>query len=254
VTTIGSGSAFKSTDHGQTFTNFTTPVQFGAILPDPNHSGRLLGSSPGGIYESDDGGSTWTVKLNLGLLPNDALFVPDWTNGFLYTVIQPSSVVRITGDLQTETPVGPPAVGNVTGIAVANGHAYISVYGTRDVYVTKLDPSGNVVYSTYFGGSAEDAASAMAVDPAGNVYVTGSTTSLDFPVTKGAYASRGTIFLFKLNPDGSLGYSTYFAGGTPLAVAVDAAGSAYIAGSSQGNLPVTPGAYQTACNCNIVSN
>jgi uncharacterized protein (TIGR03437 family) len=111
-----------------------------------------------------------------------------------------------------------------------------------------------VVYSTYFGGSAEDTASAIAVDAAGNVYVTGNTASLDFPVTKGAYASAGTIFLFKLNPDGSLGYSTYFAGGTPLAVAVDGAGSAYLAGSTQGGLPVTPGAYQTACNCAIMSN
>ena len=96
-------------------------------------------------------------------------------------------------------------------------------------------------------------AAAIAVDPAGNVYVTGSTTSLDFPVTKGAYASTGTSFLFKLNPDGSVGYSTYFTGASPNSVAVDAAGSAYLAGSSRGNLPVTPGAYQSVCNCSPIS-
>ena len=238
-----------STDHGQSVTSIATPVIFLTILADPNHPGRLLGSSTGGIYASDDGGVTWTAKT-LGLVSNAALLTPDWANGFLYSVLSTNSIVRITADLQTTTPIGPPAVGYVGGIAVGNGHVYAAVLGTHDVYVTKLDPSGSVVYSTYFGGSADDNATAMAVDQAGNVYVTGSTSSLDFPVTKGAYASQGLSFLFRLNPDGSLGYSTYFAPSTiPSSIAVDAAGSAYLAGSTQGNLPVTPGAYQTACNC-----
>ena len=162
------------------------------------------------------------------------MLTPDWANGFLYIVLSTNSIVRITADLQTITPVGPPAVGYVGGIAVGNGHVYVAVLGTHDVYVTKLDPSGNVVYSTYFGGSADDNATAMAVDRAGNVYVTGSTASLDFPVTKGAFASQGASFLFRLNPDGSLGYSTYFAPSTTSsAIAVDAAGSAYLAGSTR---------------------
>ncbi len=243
------GVAYVSTDHGQSFTSFATPVIFLTILADPNRTGRLLGSSSGGIYESDDGGVTWTAKY-LGLVSNAALLTPDWANGFLYIVLANNSIVRITADLQTITPVGPPAVGYVGGIAVGNGHAYVAVLGTHDIYVTKLDPSGNVVYSTYFGGSADDNATAMAVDRAGNVYVTGSTSSLDFPVTKGAFASQGASFLFRLNPDGSLAYSTYFAPSTiPSSIAVDASGSAYLAGSAQGNLPVTPGAYQTTCNC-----
>jgi uncharacterized protein (TIGR03437 family) len=226
-------------------------VTFGTILPDPNQAGRLLASGPGGIFESDDGGSTWAMKLNLALAATNYLVVPDWANGFLYTAIQPGTVVRITTDLKTVTPVGPLAVGGVNAIAVANGHAYVGVFGSRDVYVTKLDPNGNVVYSTYFGGSSDDIAYAMAVHPSGSVYVTGTTTSLDFPVTTGAYAAKGGSFLFKLNPDGSVGYSTYFApaGNSPGAIAVDVAGSAYLGGSSLGNLPVTPGAYQATCGC-----
>ena len=55
--------------------------------------------------------------------------------------------------------------------------------GNYDVFVTKLDPAGNIVYSTYFGGGGIDIANAMTVDPAGNVYVTGTTTSTDFPTT-----------------------------------------------------------------------
>jgi hypothetical protein len=92
----------------------------------------------------------------------------------------------------------------------------------------------------------------MAVDAAGNVFVAGTTGSLDFPVSKGAYASSGGVFVFKLNPDGSLGYSTYFSGTTPLAIATDGNGSAWLAGNSQGGLPLTPGALSTTCSCGLV--
>jgi hypothetical protein len=132
VTTPDDNANFESTDHGQTFTTLMTPTPFGAILADPNQPGRLLGSGYAEIYESDDSGSTWTPKASVGLWSN-LLFVADWANGFLYSVAPPSSIVRITSNLQTVTPVGPPAVGNVTGIAVANGHAYVAVFATPDV-------------------------------------------------------------------------------------------------------------------------
>jgi uncharacterized protein (TIGR03437 family) len=253
--TATSQTGFKSADHGLTFSSFAIPAIFVAILPDPKQPGRLVGIGSGAFFESVDGGSTWPQKPKLPFVTTDALgtlIAADWSNGFIYAVVpSPSTVVRITSDLQTATPVGPPATGFIGGITVSNGRVYVAANGSRDVYVTKLDPQGNVVYSTYFGGSADDVATAMAVDRNGNVFVTGTTTSLDFPVTKGAYATTGASFLFKLNPDGSLGYSTYFApgGNTPAAIAVDATGSAYLAGSSGGNLPVTPGAYQTQCNC-----
>ena len=249
--TIGQGGAGVSIDDGQTFTNLATPTGFGVILPDPNHSGRLVASSPGQIYQSSDGGNTWTTAQNLNFIDNDLVFVADWTNGFLYTAGQ--SVVRITTDLQTVMPVGPATTGYISSIAAKNGIAYVALQGTRDVYVTKLDPSGNIVYSTYYGGSADDVATALTVDKSGNVYVAGTTNSVDFPVTKGAYANSGGSFLFKLNPDGSLGYSTYFTGAIPETVAVDASGSAYMAGTSGGGLPVTPGAYQSSCGCGTFS-
>lgn len=106
--------------------------------------------------------------------------------------------------------------------------------GSYDVFVTKLDPSGNIVYSTYFGGSANHIARALAADSAGNVYVTGTTGSPDFPTTRGSWsqsvpappplsfadnsAYEGAIFLFKLNPHGPLGYSTYFTSNSAPAV------------------------------------
>ena len=238
----------KSADHGQTFTKLATPSVFYSIVSDPNQAKRLLGANKFSIFESLDDGSTWTQT------PIQATgVVSDWTSGVLYA-ISANRIIRISGDLQTVTPVGPPALGFIQEIMVANGSAYVAVTGTNDVFVTKLDSAGNVVYSTYFGGSADDIATAMTVDGAGNVYVTGTTTSLDFPVTQGVYSGSGRSFLFRLNPDGSVGYSTYFAPGgtTPNSIAVDSSGSAYVAGTSVGGLPVTPGAYQTTCNCDSI--
>ncbi|HWB83835.1 MAG TPA: SBBP repeat-containing protein [Bryobacteraceae bacterium] len=145
----------------------------------------------------------------------------------------------------------------------------LAMAGSYDVFVTKLDPSGHVVYSTYFGGSADDIARAVAVDSAGNIYVVGTTASQDFPTTRGSWSPQmppappyaqanssnyeGAVFLFKLGPNGSVGYSTYFTSQTapvdPQSVAVDAAGAAYIAGTTYGGLPATSGAYKTACGC-----
>jgi uncharacterized protein (TIGR03437 family) len=126
----------------------------------------------------------------------------------------------------------------------AGSNLFLLAEPTNDVFVVKLDPGGNIVYSTYFGGSGDDSAAAMAVGADGSVYVTGATTSTDFPVTAGAYLStRPPVaypspepFLFKLNPDGSLAWSTYFAGynSTPAAIAVDSGGYPYVATVAQG--------------------
>ena len=62
--------------------------------------------------------------------------------------------------------------------------------GGGDAFVVKLDPTGAVVWATYLGGSGYDAANAIAVDAAGNVYVAGQTSSSNFPVTAGAAFPR----------------------------------------------------------------
>jgi hypothetical protein len=110
--------------------------------------------------------------------------------------------------------------------------------GGYDAFVTKLDASGSaVVYSTYLGGSYVDEAHAIAVDGAGNAYVAGSTASSDFPTANAfqpSYVMGYEAFVAKLDASGSaLVYSTYL-GGTSVdeasAIAVDDAGSAYVAG------------------------
>lgn len=249
------GNVSVSTDEGQTFAALKTPVPFGTVIPDPSKAGRLIGLAMQAIYVSADSGVSWTLAQNLPSPVNFDVYAADWAHGLLCFVS--SRVLEVPADLSSVTAVGPPSVAQIFSIAAANGIVYSANAGSRDVYVTKLDSSGNIVYSTYFGGSGDDGATAIAVDLAGDVYVTGITNSADFPVTKGAYAGAGPSFVFKLNPDGSVAYSTYGpAGSTGIAaLSLDATGAVYVGGVDLGGLATTPGAYQTTCQyCGITSN
>jgi hypothetical protein len=127
-----------------------------------------------------------------------------------------------------------------------------------NAFVTKLTPDGSgVVYSTYLGGGHGDKAVGIAVDTTGHAYVTGNSTSADFPTTTGALQTKkpsefsiwDTPFVAKLAADGSaLAYSTYLGGSQPddaAAIAVDAAGDAHITGTaSSTDFPTTPGAFR----------
>src|SRR5882762_4860707 len=128
----------------------------------------------------------------------------------------------------------------------------------QDAFVTKFDPAGSLVYSTYLGGKSDDVGSGIAVDAHGNAYVTGGTGSSDFPTTAGAFQpASGFAFVTKLNPTGSaLVYSTRFSGFSGAGsngIAVDTAGNAYVTGvvhpicgrfSCFTDFPTTPGAFQ----------
>jgi uncharacterized repeat protein (TIGR01451 family) len=162
------------------------------------------------------------------------------------------------------------------GIAIdTNGNAYVTGWtkssdfattgnafdqtfnGCSDAFVLKLDSSGNLLYATYLGGShvtipglgdecGDDRGQAIAVDAQGIAYLTGDTSSQDFPTTPGAfdraYANfdiglNDDAFVVKLNPAGQgqsdLIYGTFVGGGFPeqgTDLAVDAAGVVYVTG------------------------
>jgi hypothetical protein len=128
--------------------------------------------------------------------------------------------------------------------------------GSRDAFVTKLNPTGTtLVYSTYLGGTVRDDGQHIVVDGAGNAYVAGFTGSLNFPVTPGAFqpANGGgrDAFVAKLNSAGSaLVYATYLGGvftEESHGIAIDNGGDAYVTGLTNSfNFPTTPGAFQTA--------
>ncbi len=142
-------------------------------------------------------------------------------------------------------------------ITTTNAYSPSLVNGNGDVFVTKLNPSGSaVVYSTYLGGSNADTGSGVAVDARGRAYVTGYTTSLDFPTTAGAVQRTGRgggndAFATALSEDGgALVYSTYLSGSSDdrgNALALDSQGDAYIAGqTSSSDYLTTTGALQPA--------
>ena len=125
--------------------------------------------------------------------------------------------------------------------------------GSSEVFVTKLNAAGSeLVYSTYLGGNGDDEGKGIAVDSAGNAYVTGYTTSTNFPVANALQDTNhggAAVFVTKLSADGSeLVYSTYLNGVNDdygYAVAVDSSGNAYVAGVTHSvDFPTTPNAFQ----------
>jgi hypothetical protein len=110
--------------------------------------------------------------------------------------------------------------------------------GRVDAFVTQFDATGTgLVYSTYLGGAQSDAGAAVAVGPAGSVYVTGDTTSSDFPVHAALQPARaGAIdaFVVRINPGGTAFLFSTYLGGTDIdigrGIAVDGAGVAHVAG------------------------
>jgi hypothetical protein len=135
-------------------------------------------------------------------------------------------------------------------------------------FVTKLNPSGTALeYSTFLGGIYHDEVMAIAVNAAGNAFVTGATISLDFPVTSGAFQQNNNgyepaytswpsnAFVTELNTTGSgLVYSTYlggteagpqFLGDYGTGIAIDGSGDAIVAGvANSGDFPTTPDGYE----------
>ena len=110
-----------------------------------------------------------------------------------------------------------------------------------DAFVLKLSSDGSrLIYSTFLGGSDYDDAKAIAIDTTGAAYVTGMTASPDFPTTSGAFQSQlidVDAYVAKVSPDGALLLYSTLIGGTGfdagMAIAVDSAGRAYVAGTTQ---------------------
>ena len=85
----------------------------------------------------------------------------------------------------------------VAGYTSSTNFPVLSAYqngnrGMTDVFATKLSPAGSLIYSTYLGGNGDDRASGIAIDTARNAYVTGGTTSTNYPVIEEGQHPKAT--------------------------------------------------------------
>ncbi|MBL8231025.1 MAG: SBBP repeat-containing protein [Bryobacterales bacterium] len=121
-----------------------------------------------------------------------------------------------------------------------NGALQAAKKPEADAFVLRMNTAGTAIaYSSYLGGSGRDQAFAIALDGVGNMYLTGTTSSTDFPVSSAYQAQRkgafDDAFVTKLTSGGSIAYSTYYGGSLVdegLDIAVDTQGRAYVVGGA----------------------
>ncbi|MBI2877535.1 MAG: SBBP repeat-containing protein [Candidatus Tectomicrobia bacterium] len=255
------------------------------------------------LYATFLGGSSGDRGFGIALDGGGNAFVTGWTsssdfpttdgafdvtfNGGRFYGGGDAFVVKLSSDgsrLLYATFLGGNSEDAVSGIAVdANGNAFVTGWtsssdfpttpgaleasfngGDSDAFVAKLSPDGSrLLYATFLGGSGWERGSTwggkigIILDMAGNVFVTGETSSPDFPTTTGAFDTsfngHSDAFMAKLSPDGlRLLYATFLGGSgedSGSGIAVDAAGNAYVTGTTwSSDFPTTPGAFDTSFN------
>ncbi len=154
------------------------------------------------------------------------------------------------------TPAGDQVVYRTTiplGVSVLAVDPLGNVYVAGDGFVLKLATDGKtVVYQIAFGGMF-DSPNGIAVDATGRAYITGKAYEGGIKTTPGAFQQTApsdytSAFVVRLKPDGAIDYATYLGDGSPVGIAVDASGSAFVTGNAGPYFPVpiTPGAYLTS--------
>lgn len=206
---------------------------------------------------------------------SDFLFRASTTNSDVFIGILASNGLLLTygffGGLKNDTATGltVDGSGNVylcgstesTDFPIVNSVGS-ALLGSSDAFVVKMTPNlQQFFYSSLIGGSAQESGVSVATDAAGSAYISGRTTSADFPLVGAIQVSYGggdsDAFVSKLAPDGkTLIYSTYLGGnGTEdlsnrSGISVDTAGNAYVTGDTQSaNFPLKS-AVQPAKNGN----
>ena len=230
------------------------------------------------IYSTYLGGSGSDIGLGIAVDSSGSAYLIGTTDSQNFPTKNPfqanqsgsfdAFVTKLSADGQSlvySTYLGGSDAETGSGIAVdSSGNAYVTgetlstnfptknplqanISGSSDMFITKLSPNGqSLVYSTYLGGSGREFGFGIAVDSSSNAYVTGQTTSTNFPTKNPFQPISGggnfDAFVTKLSADGqSLIYSTYFGGSdgdSGVGIAVDSSRNAYVTGYTfSKNLP-----------------
>lgn len=142
--------------------------------------------------------------------------------------------------------------GSVFSPSLPTKNAFNSTFGgASDGFLAKFSLNGSLIFSTYFGGNNSDTPSGLAVDSSGNVYITGSTNSPNFPTENAfntTYSGNTDVFLAKFSSSGNLVFSTFVGGSNydyASSLTLDSSSNCYIVGYTySSNFPVK-NAFQT---------
>ena len=213
------GGVFKSVTGGDEWTAVNTGLpafQSGLLAVDPVNSSTLYLGTPSGIFKTSDGGATWTASNNgLPAASISALTVSPTEPGVVYAAIAGGTSDAFLASLSADgssmlasTYFGGGGDDGGTGVALdGRGNAYVTGWTASsnlptveafqttpggsfqayayDAFVAAFDGAGStLLYASYLGGNVDDRASGIAVDRAGNVVVTGRTSSSNFPLTR----------------------------------------------------------------------
>jgi beta-propeller repeat-containing protein len=253
-----SGGIYKSTDGGASWFFASSGLfdpDVNVIVIDPRNPNLLYaGTASVGVFRSLNGGTFWLsangglTSSSLGILVTAMTIDP--ASGTLYAATGESDVSTLykssSGTTWTSAGLATARLNSIAIDTTTPNVLYAATVGGSDAFVAKWDPSGALIYATYLGGYRDDAGKGIALDAGGNLYITGDTSSANFPLANPLQTSFGggsdvvtDAFVAKLNPTATaVSFSTYLGGASNdfgRGIAVDATGNAYITGATGSN-------------------
>ena len=242
--TTNGGASWTINNNGLT----NIPMGVSRLALDPRNPQTLYAFAQGALYQTVNGAGLWE-RLNAQNFSGTGIILIDpLVSTTLYVASGAQGLLKSTDGGTSFSPVNNGLEGlPITALALDpqnTNNLYAGFTTGNDGFVAKLNAPGTaLLFSTYLGGSAEDTINSLALDGAGNVYVTGSTDSRDFPLTTGSvrplqntFGGVSDAFVSKLSATGNaLLYSTYLGGSQSdfgNDIAVTASGQAVVTGAT----------------------
>jgi uncharacterized protein (TIGR03437 family) len=228
---------------------YQTAVSATLVATDLSGNAYVLGNS--GIAKLDLNGNVVYSKALPAMGTVSAIAVDPSGNVFIAGNTNSDSLPATSGVFQPNRSPGVCITGNQAA----------QPYPCPDAFVAKIDTNGDLAWASYLGGLNIDQANGVAVDQAGNVYVSGFTLSSDFPVVnafQSQFGGSSDAFVTKVSADGTrILYSSFLGGSGEDAadgIAVDSAENAYVVGEVQGYLSsLTSAGFGSGCNAGATS-